>query len=51
MINHGEDPFTLQRGERVAQLVIAPVVRATWRAVGRLEDTARSSGGFGHTGR
>jgi len=51
MINHGEEPFTLQRGERVAQLVIAPVVRATWRAVGKLGDTTRGAGGFGHTGR
>lgn len=51
MINHGEDPFTLQRGERIAQLVIAPVTRATWRAVDTLGDTRRGGGGFGHTGR
>ncbi len=51
MINHGKEPFTLRRGERVAQLVIAPVIRAKWRAVDRLEDTARGAGGFGHTGR
>ncbi len=51
MINHGEEPFTLQRGERIAQLVIAPITRATWRAVDALGDTRRGSGGFGHTGR
>ncbi len=51
MINHGEEPFTLQRGERIAQLVIAPITRATWRAVDTLGETRRGSGGFGHTGR
>ncbi len=51
MINHGEEPFVLKRGERIAQLVIAPVARANWRAVGQLDDTARGAGGFGHTGR
>lgn len=51
MINHGEEPFVLKRGERIAQLVIAPVARAKWRAVGQLDDTARGAGGFGHTGR
>jgi len=51
IINHGEEPFTLQRGDRIAQLVFAPVVRATLRPVTRLDDTARGSGGFGHTGR
>ena len=51
MINHGEEPFTLKRGERIAQLVIAPVAHAKWRAVDRLVDTGRGAGGFGHTGR
>ncbi len=51
LINHGDEPFTLQRGERVAQLVIAPVAHAKWRAVDRLSDTQRGAGGFGHTGR
>lgn len=51
LINHGEEPFTLQRGERVAQLVIAPVAHAKWRAVKSLGDTGRGTGGFGHTGR
>lgn len=51
LINHGEEPFAIQRGERIAQLVIAPVTRATLRPVPHLDDTPRGAGGFGHTGR
>lgn len=51
LINLGEKPVTINRGDRIAQLVICPVVRAVWDPVDELEDTARSSGGFGHTGR
>lgn len=50
LINHGQEPFTIARGERIAQLVIAPVVRAVWCEVDALDDTARGHGGFGHTG-
>ena len=51
LINHGEEDFTIRRGERIAQLVIAPVVQAVWSEVASLEDTARGAGGFGSTGR
>ena len=51
LINHGEEPVTLGRGDRIAQMVIAPVTRAAWRSVGRLDETSRGPGGFGHTGR
>lgn len=51
LINLGAEPVVIARGERIAQLVIAPVVRAEWRAVDRLDDTDRGSGGFGSTGR
>ena len=50
LINHGHRPFVIRRGERIAQLVIAPVVRAQVELVEELDDTARGSGGFGHTG-
>ena len=48
--NVGREPFTIQRGMRVAQLVVAAVVLADVVERQALEDTARSSGGFGHTG-
>jgi dUTP pyrophosphatase len=51
LLNTGEQPFAVRRGDRIAQLVIAPVVRAEWQEVPDLEPTARGSGGFGHTGR
>ena len=50
LINLGADEVRVQRGERIAQLVIAPVVRAAWDEVGELAPSARGSGGFGHTG-
>jgi dUTP pyrophosphatase len=50
LINHGEEPFTIQRGDRIAQLVVAPVLRVHWRAVECLDPTPRGAGGFGHTG-
>ncbi|WP_054131609.1 dUTP diphosphatase [Novosphingobium capsulatum] len=50
LINHGSESFSIQRGDRVAQLVLAPVVRGTWLEVGELDDTARGAGGFGSTG-
>ena len=50
LINHGPEDFIIRRGDRIAQLVIAPVVQAVWVEVETLEDTARGSGGFGSTG-
>jgi dUTP pyrophosphatase len=50
LINHGADPFDVRRGDRVAQLVLAPVTRATWLEAEELDDTARGAGGFGSTG-
>ncbi len=50
LINLGELPFEVRRGDRIAQLVLAPVVRATWLKVDELDETARGEGGFGSTG-
>ena len=50
LINHGPDDFVIRRGNRIAQLVIAPVVQSTWDEVADLESTARGAGGFGSTG-
>jgi len=51
LINLGEEPFTVRRGERIAQLIIAPVTRATLVEVEEVTATARGEGGFGSTGR
>ena len=51
LINHGDKPFTLQRGDRIAQLIVAPVLRVKWRQVDVLDATPRGAGGFGHTGK
>jgi len=51
LINHGDEPFTIRRGERIAQLVIAAVSQANLVAVASLSPTDRGSGGFGSTGR
>jgi dUTP pyrophosphatase len=50
MINHGNESATIAPGDRIAQLIIAPVVRATLVETVDLEDSRRGSGGFGHTG-
>ena len=50
LMNLGEDPFTVRRGARIAQLVIAPVTQAAWQAKDTLDETARGAGGFGSTG-
>lgn len=50
LINHGPEPFVIQRGDRVAQLVLAPVVQAAWNEVTELDATERGEGGFGSTG-
>ena len=51
LINHGQEPFVIKRGERIAQMVIAPVTRADLVQVETLDDTQRGAGGFGSTGR
>ena len=51
LINHGETPFSIRRGERIAQMVVAAVVRAELVPVDTLAATDRGSGGFGSTGR
>jgi dUTP pyrophosphatase len=51
LINHGPEPFTVERGDRLAQLLISPVAHAQVEVVEKLDDTARGEGGFGHTGR
>ncbi|MDE1916378.1 MAG: dUTP diphosphatase [Sphingomonadales bacterium] len=50
LINHGTEPFEIRRGDRVAQLVVAPVVLGSWMEVAELNATARGEGGFGSTG-
>ncbi len=50
LINHGKDPFPIQRGMRIAQMIIKPVPRVSWEVVSHLDETARGEGGFGHTG-
>ena len=51
LINHGQDPFTVQRGDRFAQMVLAPVTQGRFEVVAELDETARGSGGYGSTGR
>jgi dUTP pyrophosphatase len=50
LINLGQEPFTVRRGDRVAQLVLAPVCQARLQVVRELDVTERGDGGFGHTG-
>ena len=50
LINFGKEPFRIQNGDRIAQIVIAPVLKAAWEEVEDLPSTQRQSGGFGHTG-
>ncbi|MGE0829339.1 MAG: dUTP diphosphatase [Hyphomonadaceae bacterium] len=51
LINLGQEDFTIQRGERIAQMIVAPVTQATWQIVDQLPETERGAGGFGSTGR
>jgi dUTP pyrophosphatase len=51
LINHGDEPFVVRAGERIAQLVIAPVARARLDEQPTLDATTRGAGGYGHTGR
>ena len=50
LINHGEAPFAIRRGDRIAQMVVAPVTQIAWNIVERLDETERGSGGYGSTG-
>ena len=50
LINHGTEPFVIERGMRIAQAVLAPVTRLHWVPVDTLDDTARGEGGFGSSG-
>jgi len=50
LINFGAEPFEIRRGDRVAQLVLAPVTRGRWAVVDELDETERGDGGFGSTG-
>jgi dUTP pyrophosphatase len=51
LVNHGREPFTVRRGDRIAQLVVAPVVQAAFVETAGLAETVRGAGGFGSTGR
>jgi dUTP pyrophosphatase len=51
LINLGSEPVRIERGDRIAQLVVAPVVRVRWQEVTELAESSRGCGGFGHTGR
>jgi dUTP pyrophosphatase len=50
LVNHGPEPFTVEHGMRIAQLVLAPVTRLVWEEAAALDDSARGAGGFGSTG-
>ena len=50
LINHGEEPFTIARGDRIAQLFFLPVLHADFLVTETLDETERGAGGFGHTG-
>ena len=50
VLNGGQEPFVIQRGDRIAQMVIAPAHQALFEEVGSLDETERGAGGFGHTG-
>lgn len=50
LINHGSEPFVIQPGDRIAQLIVARYERVEWEQVLELDDTERGEGGFGHTG-
>ena len=50
LINHGQEDFVIARGDRIAQMVVAPVTRVDWAEVDVLGETARGSGGFGSSG-
>ena len=51
MINLGQEAVVIRRGDRIAQMIIAPVTKAEWEVSESLDETVRGEGGFGHTGR
>lgn len=51
LINHGDEPFKIRRGDRIAQMIVARHSRVDWLLEGELTDTLRGVGGFGHTGK
>jgi dUTP pyrophosphatase len=51
LVNHGEAPFVIRRGDRIAQLILSAVARLAWREGDALDATTRGAGGFGSTGR
>lgn len=51
LINHGKQAFEIKRGERIAQMIIAPVTQSQWVALDDLPETMRGAGGFGSTGK
>ncbi len=51
MINLGQEAVVIRRGDRIAQMIIAPVTKAQWEVCETLDETVRGEGGFGHTGR
>ena len=51
LINHGHDPFHIQRGDRIAQMVVAPFTQAEWQQAESLENSDRGAGGFGSSGK
>lgn len=51
LINHGEQDFVIARGDRIAQMVIAPLTRILWQELSELDDTARGTAGFGSSGK
>ena len=50
LINHGQTPFRVEKGMKIAQMIVSPVLRVEVREAERLTDTARGTGGFGSTG-
>lgn len=50
LVNLGTEEFVVRRGDRIAQMIVAPVSRATWQEVAELSQSGRGPGGFGHTG-
>jgi len=50
LINHGQETFTINRGDRIAQMIVAPETQADFQLVDSLSDTARGAGGYGSTG-
>ncbi len=51
LINYGQEPFEIERGDRIAQMIISPVTLAEWKLVDKMNNTERGEGGFGSTGR